>query len=393
MIEDELSGGISIAEARQHIKDLFHPQPWIYWCDFLTTYGLGLLCFQKVRGGNLLVPHQGFVGTWSQAFFFVASCLLFYRASIFIHEIVHQRAARRLQLFSFVWNVVCGIPFLIPSFVYFTHIDHHRRRHFGTDKDGEYIPLASMPRWNIVFYLSWSLVIPILAIVRFGLLTPLAWVLPGFRTLVHRHASSMVMDPTYIRPLPTKGTMRLIYVQELGCFLWCLGIAIVPPVLLGRWPIPFLIHAYLMSVCIVLLNSLRTLGSHRWHGEGKSMTFVDQIRDSVNYPKCSLISELWGPVGTRFHALHHLFPSLPYHAMPEAHRRLMDQLPSNSAYRQAQEDSLTAGVVQLWQRSSEHARHAVQQTSAVSTDCDDRHVQPCHTQTTNGPRTAAGHNS
>jgi fatty acid desaturase len=166
------------------------------------------------------------------------------------------------------------------------------------------------------------------------------------------YRASMVMDPTYIRPLPTKETMRLIYLQEFGCFLWCVGIAVVPPVFLGRWPIPFLLHAYLMSICIVMLNSVRTLGSHRCHGGGKSMSFVDQLRDSVNYPHYGWISELWGPVGTRFHALHHLFPSLPYHAMPQAHRRLMDALPSDSPYREAQENSLTVGVVRLWHAAS-----------------------------------------
>ena len=341
---------LSIADARRHINHLFRPKPWIYWCDFLLTYGLGLLCFQQVRGGNLFVPHQGFQGTWSQSLFFVASCLLFYRASIFIHEIVHLRRAGELKLFSLVWNLVCGIPFLIPSFVYFTHIDHHRRKHFGTEHDGEYIPLASMPRLSILIYLSWSFVIPMLAVIRFGLLTPIAWVVPGFRGWVHRHASSMVMDPTYIRPLPTQATMRLIHLQELGCFLWCLGIAIVPPLFLGRWPLPFVIHAYLMAVVIILLNSLRTLGSHRWHGEGHSMSFVEQIRDSVNYPHFGLISEIWGPVGTRFHALHHLFPSLPYHALPAAHRRLMEKLPEDSPYREVEEGSLTAAMLRLWQK-------------------------------------------
>ena len=73
----------------------------------------------------------------------------------------------------------------------------------------------------------------------------------------------MVMDPTYIRPLPKKKTLRVIYLQELGCFLWCLSIATIGPLFLGRWPVPFVIHAYLMAVVIVFLNSIRTVGSHR----------------------------------------------------------------------------------------------------------------------------------
>ena len=212
------SAKLSLTACRDIIGDLFQPRPWIYWGDFLLTFAAGTYCFQRVRGGSLLQPHQGFQGSFSQTFFFIASCLLYYRAAMFIHEVVHQRGTGRLPLFRFVWNLLCGIPFLTPSFVYYTHIDHHRRQHFGTERDGEYLPLEHQPAWQVVFYLSWCLVIPLLAILRFFVLTPLAWLLPGFRQYVHQRASSMVMDPTYIRPLPKKRTLRIIYIQEAACF-------------------------------------------------------------------------------------------------------------------------------------------------------------------------------
>lgn len=343
--------GFSVSACRELIGDLFPPRPWIYWADFLLTFAGGTYCFQQVRGGSILQPHQGFQGTLEQTFFFAVSCLLYYRAAMFIHEVVHQRTTGRLAAFRFVWNLLCGIPFLMPSFVYYTHIDHHRRQHFGTERDGEYLPLEHQSMWQILFYLSWCFIIPLLAIVRFLILTPLAWVIPGFRQFVHRRASSMVMDPSYIRPLPKKATLRVIYLQEFGCFLWCIAVGVGAPLLLGRAPIPFIVHAYLMGVCIVFLNTIRTIGSHRWHNEGEEMTFVDQLLDSVNYPSNPWISELWGPVGTRFHALHHLFPSLPYHAFPAAHRRLMAGLPMDSPYRRTEERSLTSALVDFVRRN------------------------------------------
>ena len=39
------------------------------------------------------------------------------------------------------------------------------------------------------------------------------------------------------------------------------------------------------------------------------------------------------PVGLRYHALHHLFPSPLYRALGEAHRRLLQALPVDSPYR------------------------------------------------------------
>ncbi len=340
--------------ARHIVKDCFKPNAFIYWTDFLVSYGLGIFCFQKVRGGNIFVPHQGFTGSFSQIFFFLASCLLFYRAALFIHEIVHQRGVA-LHVFRFVWNLTCGIPFLIPSFVYYTHIDHHRRNHYGTEHDGEYIDLVRRGPLYILFYLSWSFVVPALVVARFLILTPIAWTVPGARTWIHRHASSMVMDPTYIRPLPTNKTLRIIYIQEAGCFLWCLGVAMFAPLVLGRWPIPFLIHAYLMAVVIVLVNSVRTLVSHRWENSGGEMTFIDQLLDSVNFPYHPITGELWAPVGLRYHALHHLFPSMPYHNMPKAHRHLMEQLPEDSPYRKTVGQSLPSVLMSILKRSQEAA--------------------------------------
>jgi fatty acid desaturase len=365
MIHAPLSSAdnFSLSTARQIVQDCFRVRPAIYWCDFLLTYAAGIFCYQQVRGGNMMHPHQGWTGQWSQALYFLASCFLFYRAALFIHELVHQRNGA-LPVFRVVWNLLCGIPFLIPSFVYYSHIDHHRRAHYGTDHDGEYLPLVHRRPAYILYYLSWALVIPALAVVRFMLLTPVAWASPAARRWIHQHASSMVMDPSYIRPLPTATVLWNIRLQELGCFLWCWSIALVPPLLLDRWPTSFVVHAYLTAVVIIFLNSVRTLGSHRWRNQGEEMTFVAQLVDSVNYPASPLIDELWAPVGCRYHALHHLFPSMPYHAMPRAHRLLMQHLPADSPYRLTNAPSLLATLKTLWHESRTGTLRNVADTQA-----------------------------
>jgi fatty acid desaturase len=81
------------------------------------------------------------------------------------------------------------------------------------------------------------------------------------------------------------------------------------------------------------------------------MTFVEQLLDSVNYPRVTPFSLMWAPVGLRYHALHHLFPSLPYHNLGKAHRRLMAELPADSPYRLTESPSLWASLVQLWRVS------------------------------------------
>lgn len=350
----ESSSQFSLSEARTIVGDFFRPNPWIYWADFLSSWVVGMTCFALVRHPERLASNPAWHGPLSVVLF-LTSALLIYRMSLFIHELVHIRS-NEFTAFRFAWNLLCGIPFLIPSFVYYTHLDHHRRKHYGTKEDGEYIPLARLPAWQILFYLSQVLVIPALAVIRFGILTPLTWFSRRVRDWVHRHASSMIMDPMYIRPLPSSRVLRTIRLQEVGCMLvvWFIAFRLFFSFgILFDEPLPwsFLAQVYLTGVFIVAVNALRTLGAHRWTSDGREMNFVDQMLDSVNYPHSPFWGALWAPVGLRFHALHHIFPTMPYHALPEAHRRLMAKLPDDSPYRRTEARSLTGVLWTLWQRA------------------------------------------
>ncbi len=338
----------SLGLARGIVHDLFTPKLVVYWTDFLLSSTLGGLCFVLVR--RVFEPFS-----LPSLLAFIVCGLCYYRAVLFIHELIHLRD-KRFRTFNISWNLMCGIPFLTPTFMYYTHVDHHMRKHFGTHGDGEYLPLGAQSPWHILIYLCQPFVLPVIAVVRFLILTPLCWGSPRIRKFVHRHASSMVMDPSYIRPLPTRETLRIIRLQEALCFAWCAGVATV--LIAGIVPIGFLITAYCLSVFILMLNAVRTLGAHRYTNTGGEMTFLDQLLDSVNYPNHRLLSALWAPLGLRFHALHHVFPSMPYHNLDEAHRRLMSELPADSPYRQTVSPSLTSSIVQLW-RTSRAAAKAV----------------------------------
>lgn len=334
----DLTPSFSIREARAIIKDLFQPNPLIYWVDFLASLAVGGICFMVCRRYATPLSLTQFV-------LFLVSCAAYYRAASFIHELVHLRTGT-FRVFRIVWNVLCGIPFLMPSFLYFSHLAHHARKHYGTPDDGEYLPLATSPVRAIFIYLTQPFVIPVLAVLRFLVMTPLAWLSPRFRRWMHQRASSLVIDPSYVRPLPTAKELGAWRLQEVCCFLLTLGFAV--SLALRVIPLTFLLHCYLTAVVVLLLNHVRTLGAHRFQHRGEELTFVEQLLDSFNYPRHGWIAEIWGPVGLRYHALHHLFPSLPYHALPEAHRRLMARLPVDSPYRETESDSLLASLKLLW---------------------------------------------
>jgi fatty acid desaturase len=347
----------SLAEARVIVRDLFDPDERTYWVDFLATIFVGHACFGLARVLFYSHVEPRWPALALAAVAFAAQCACYYRAVMFVHEIVHL-PERKLVAFRVVWNVLCGIPFLVPSFTYYAHLDHHRRKLFGTEQDGEYLPLASMSPWWILVYLSQCLWVPPVAVIRSGLLTPLTWFFPALRRWIHQRASSLVMDPSYIRPLPTAAALRLIRLQELACFFCLVGYVVVPLTFFHRWPVPLVIQGYATGVILILMNCLRTLASHRWSSRGQEVTFVEQMLDSITLDNDSLPAIILNPVGLRYHATHHLFPSMPYHNMRAAHKRLMQRLPVNSTYRQTVAYSVWPVIAKLWRQAREHSRQA-----------------------------------
>lgn len=348
------SASFSLTEARAIVRDLFRANERIYWVDFLATIFLGHVCFALTRLTFFLPVESFAMKLLIAAIPFSIQCATFYRAVMFIHEIVHL-PDRQLRAFRVAWNLLCGIPFLVPSFTYHSHLDHHRRKMFGTEHDGEYLPLASMSPWWILFYLSQCLWVPPLAVIRFGIITPLTRLSPTFRRFIHQRASSLVMDPMYIRPLPTKTALRHIRLQELGCFV-CLVLWVIGSIVLRRWPIPLVTEAYLTGVVLILMNCLRTLASHRWTSGGEEGTFIDQMLDSVTMDNDSPFAVLINPVGLRYHATHHLFPSMPYHNMRTAHKRLLEKLPADSPYRGTVATSIWSVIGELWKTAARTRR-------------------------------------
>lgn len=347
----------SFAQARSLIGDLTKPNPQIYWTDFLASILIGHVAIHLVRFLPRFYPDAPWLVP-AVVIAYIVTVMLYMRALMFTHELIHL-PKDGFKGFRFAWNALCGILFLVPSFMYYPHVDHHRRKHYGTKHDGEYVALSHHSPWMIIGFILQALVIPFLGVFRFLVISPICWIFPSTRKWVHKHASTMVVDPFYERSDATDKLMRTVVLQEVLCFLWITWFLTRYRLWFGEWGLdPFWVVGYCVSLGILILNEVRTLGAHRWTNDGGEMTFEEQLVDSVNYPHAPWISELWGPVGTRYHALHHLFPRLPYHNLGEAHRRLVAGLPADSPYHKTIAPSLTSEIVALWKRAAKSSEKA-----------------------------------
>jgi fatty acid desaturase len=336
-----LSGGdetLPIPRLRQALDDLFTPNPIRYWLDFLAS----ALCFYSgfAFAGSALVAFPVKLAA------FAVSAVGLYRAVIFIHELAHFPPGR-MRGFRIAWNLCCGIPVLAPDFLYESHVDHHRRTAYGTADDGEYLPWGRPGgRPAILMFVASSLLAPSSGVVRFGVLGPLSWLSPRLRRWVAINASSLVVDMKYRRAPPTPAQDRRWRIHEAAVFVYLC--AVLAGLLTGQIPVRWVLLLYLILSMALLLNSLRTLAAHRYRSAGAPLTMTEQLLDSLNYPRRAWLNELWAPVGLRFHAVHHLFPGIPYHNLAAAHARLCRLLPSDSPYRRAEGRGLATSLCELW---------------------------------------------
>jgi fatty acid desaturase len=343
------AGALPIEQLRQAVEDLFEPRPRWYWLDLIAS----ATCFY---GGLAVVATTSIPGPLKLAAAVVA-VLGLYRAVIFIHELAHFPPGR-MPSFRFAWNLVCGVPLLAPDFLYRSHVDHHRRRAYGTANDGEYLPWGSPGhRLAIVTFLLSSFVALPAAVLRFGLLGPLSWLNPTLREWVAVSASSLVVDMRYRRTLPSLTEARRWRRQEAAVFIYLCAVAI--GLLTSVISVGMLAQLYVIASAALFLNGLRTLAAHRYGASGMPLTATQQLLDSINYPRRPFLTELWAPVGLRFHAAHHLFPGIPYHNLPAAHARIMRCLPPNSSYHQTEGRGLMISLARLWRAAGVERRLVV----------------------------------
>ncbi|MFZ4690372.1 MAG: fatty acid desaturase family protein [Polymorphobacter sp.] len=304
-------------------RDLHAPSPAIYWTDLLLSAVIG---YAGLAAAILL-------SGWAQVAGALVAVLALYRAGSFIHEVSHIKQSA-LPGFRTVWNLIVGVPLLVPSFMYEgVHNLHHARTRYGTIEDPEYLPLALMGPSKLALFVVVAVLAPVALLLRYGVLAPLSLVFPPLRTMLVERYSSLTINPDFKRRPPGPDFARHWALWETLASLWAMALLIGTATGLIAWQ--GLAIAIAIASATTLLNQVRTLVAHLWENDGGAISVTAQYLDSVNVPPPALLPMLWAPVGLRYHALHHLVSSVPYHNLAEAHRRLTAAMPAESPYHAA----------------------------------------------------------
>lgn len=325
--------------SRGIVSDLHTPKPGVFWADLLASATLGWGAFAIAAGAPPFSSVTLLAG--------LLAGFALYRGVSFTHELAHLRRSA-LPGFETSWNLLIGVPLLLPSFTYLgVHQSHHSLSSYGTKDDPEYLPFANSRKLMMVFAAQSTLLLPILMIVRFLVLAPVALVWPRLHRWLEVHASSFAMNPDYRRDVSAE-TMQKIWRWEIAILVFWGGVFSL--IFTGALPARVLLVWFAIVVFISFLNTVRVLGAHEYESDGRARTRQGQLRDSIDTPGGPW-TELWAPVGLRYHALHHYYPGIPYHNLGIAYRRLIRALPTDSVYTDSTSPSLRQSLMELYAKA------------------------------------------
>lgn len=318
--QEEETSSLGLKELTPQMHSFYKVNPLIYWADFLSTVFLGNIFLYSASKESLL--------SLEQIIYIILSSFFLFRATVFIHENFHF--GNKIRGFSLCYNLFHGFLHKLPSYCYKPHVYHHSVKTYGTIKDPEYDLIIDRPVFTLFIPFFSMAFLPIFSFIRYGI-TPiiLPFISSRGRDWVYSHISTLVMNLKFKRNKPSQKEKSEWWIQDFMCFIY--NLAIILLILFGGLPSNILIVWFFVMYIVYLLNFYRVVTSHTYLTRFNKTNFKQQILDSSTVIFMP-ISFILYPLGLQYHALHHMYPNIPYHNLNKAHKFLCNILPSNHPY-------------------------------------------------------------
>jgi fatty acid desaturase len=276
---------------------------------------------------------------------FFISAIAFYRGLSFIHEVSHFD--RILPKFKLIYNTLFGVPYRVPSYSLTTHNFHHGIKTFGSIQDPEYEKWTERKKIFLLRPFILSFIYPLALTTRFVLIPLLfPFMNKKLQRSIHQKISSFVMNLKYLRPYSEEDFQEM-KIQDISCAIYFLAFTTLT-LYFGVFKLAYGIW-YAQITFISLMNTYRALVAHRYqvHRADPEWSAREmQVNDSVTI-EGSFLTEIWAPIGLRYHSTHHMFPSIPYYNLGKAHRRIKTAISKDHPYSKTIEPNFITALSKL----------------------------------------------
>ena len=256
---------------------------------------------------------------------------MLYRGTMLIHEVSHL--SKKITGYRMAYNLLLGYANSYPAYIYDTHLFHHGKKTYATEKDPEYAFIAEYKFGYLVRPILTALLMPLLQIIRFGVMPLIIPFTPrSVKRFVYRKLSTLVFDTRYERKIINEQkNLNTMMINDFMCSLYKLVVGFL--IYFDVIPFAFIYVWYASVVMATLLNMYRAIFNHYYANEStKSLSWEDHLTDTVTVEP-GILTNIIFINGLNYHVIHHLFPEMPYHNLAAAHRHLIANVDDNHIYK------------------------------------------------------------